>query len=423
VNFIGRDNEAQHLTFEILSQKLDLFGKVLDASDTVLHEPRTDSPELVASAVSLEFENDLRSIYGRARTAEEISRELVALRDRIEARREAYEREYTRTSQIIESRFDQQVRRAFRRLRDELPAGLVQLDHDVASLVEGYLGSRAGSYTRTQRNGWVIFEIGDGFDLGVDVGDDRRFATGDARGVKDAQSLNLVHPLVSAAVEYAKSWNGGSVELCLPPGAGPELAALAGQTGALAVARVDYSGFEPVQRLVSGAVVNGAPIDAALASRLSQLEARECPMQDVACDPQLLSDVVEEAAFIDQQEVEKAEQKHFEQAIGQLERFVEDKVLVCRRERGSVAAKLDAAKTRRDGIVGAAARERVEAEILRLAERHEELDERIAALESRKDEVYRKWRNQYDALRYQAPSVTRLFQVTFRIAQTAETSC
>ena len=29
VNFIARDNEAHRLTFEILSQKLDLFGKVL----------------------------------------------------------------------------------------------------------------------------------------------------------------------------------------------------------------------------------------------------------------------------------------------------------------------------------------------------------------------------------------------------------
>ena len=56
VNFIARDNEAHRLTFEILSQKLDLFGKVLDASDHVLHEPRTDAPEIVVSAVSLEFE-------------------------------------------------------------------------------------------------------------------------------------------------------------------------------------------------------------------------------------------------------------------------------------------------------------------------------------------------------------------------------
>ncbi len=218
VNFIGRDNEAQHLTFEILSQKLDLFGRVLDASDTVLHEPRTDSPELVASAVSLEFENDLRSIYSRARSAEEVSRELAALRDRIEARREAYEREYRRTSQIIESRFDQDVRRVFRRLRDELPAGLVQLDRDLADLVEGYLASRPGTFTRSEKDGRFIFEVDNGFDLGVDVGDNHRFATGDLRGVEDAQPLNFAHPLVGAAIEHAKSWGGDALELLVGSG-------------------------------------------------------------------------------------------------------------------------------------------------------------------------------------------------------------
>jgi superfamily II DNA/RNA helicase len=51
INFTARDNEAQRLTFDILSQKLDLFGKVLDASDTVLHEPRTDNPEILVSAL------------------------------------------------------------------------------------------------------------------------------------------------------------------------------------------------------------------------------------------------------------------------------------------------------------------------------------------------------------------------------------
>jgi Helicase conserved C-terminal domain/SNF2-related domain len=423
VNFIGRDNEAQHLTFEILSQKLDLFGKVLDASDTVLHEPRTDSPELIASAVSLEFENDLRSIYSRARTAEEVSRELAALRDRIEARREAYEREYRRTSQIIESRFDQDVRRVFRRLRDELPAGLVQLDGDLATLVDGYLSSRRGSYARSQADGHAIFEIDESFDLGGDVGDSRRFATGDARGVEGAQALNLVHPLVGAAVDYAKSWNGNSIELLLPPDAGSELLGLAGQTGVLAVARINYGGFEPVQRLVSAAVVNGAPLDPVLAGRISRLQARECPIDNVQLDLQLLGDVMDEAAFVDQQEVEEAEQKHFEKAIGQLERFVEDKVLVCCRERASVAEKLDAAKSRRYTIIGAGAREKIEAEILRLAERLESFEQRIAALESREDEVYRKWRDQYHALRYETPTVTPLFRATFRITSAAKTSC
>ena len=52
-----------------------------------------------------------------------------------------------------------------------------------------------------------------------------------------------------------------------------------------------------------------------------------------------------------------SEQKHFEQAMGQLERFVDDKVLVCRQERASVAEKLRAFRDRRDEVVGATARE------------------------------------------------------------------
>jgi superfamily II DNA/RNA helicase len=112
VNFIATDNEAHRLTFEILSQKLDLFGRVLDASDVILHEPRTDAPEIVVSALSLEFETDLRDIYSRSRTLNEVTREIAALRDKIAIRRDAYEKEYQRTSQIIESRFDEDVSRS-----------------------------------------------------------------------------------------------------------------------------------------------------------------------------------------------------------------------------------------------------------------------------------------------------------------------
>ena len=136
-------------------------------------------------------------------------------------------------------------------------------------------------------------------------------------------------------------------------------------------------------------------------------------------DPRSLDDAVDEAVFVDQRDVEKREQKHFEQAIGQLERFVDDKVLVCRRERGSISEKLRAARTRRDEVVGSTARDRAEAEILRLAEKDETLERRISALDSREDEVYRKWRNEYHELRYRAPNVTRLFHVSFRIGKTS----
>ncbi len=422
VNFIARDNEAHHLTFEILSQKLDLFGKVLDASDHVLHEPRTDAPETAVSAVSIEVENDLRRIYSRSRTLDEVTREIAALRDKIGAKREAFEKEYERTSQIIESRFDEDVRKVFKRLREELPAGLVQLDRDIVDLVEGHFRSRSIPYTRTQANGRIVFDVGDDADLPSEIGDVRRFATGDARGLTDAQPLNLLHPLVRAAIADARRWTGGLVELIAD--ATPELAGLHGQTGVLAIALIDYSGFEPVQRIVAAAVVGEAPVDPSLASRIARLPAADGPGIDVNVDEGFLDDALDEAVFLDQREVEKKEQKHFEQAIGQLERFVEDKVLVCRRERASISEKLRSARDRRDEVVGSNARDRVEAEILRLAEKDEVLERRINALAAREDEVYRKWRNEYHDLRYRAPKVTRLFQVAFRItAPRSMTSC
>ncbi|HLM98718.1 MAG TPA: SNF2-related protein [Bryobacteraceae bacterium] len=425
VNFIARDNEAHRLTFEILSQKLDLFGRVLDASDHVLHEPRTDAPELMVSALSVEFESDLRSIYSRSRTLDEVTREIAALRDKISERREAFEKEYERTSQIIESRFDENVRRVFKRLREDLPDSLADLDRDLADLVDGYLYARAVKHRRSDEAGRVVFEVVPGAALPVEVGDGRRFATGDARALTDAESLNLVHPLVRAAIAQARTWSGGdTVTLHLPPGSSPDLAALAGKAGLICVTLVDYFGFEPVQRLVAAAVVAGTSVDPSLAAKIARLTATDGPAFKVPVDAQWLDDAVDEAVFVDQRQVEEGEQQHFEQAIGQLERFVEDKILVCRRERASIVEKLRAARARRDEIVGSSARDRIEAEILRLATKEESLEHRIGALESREDEVYRKWRDEYHKLRYRAPTVTRLFQAAFQIAApNPETSC
>lgn len=425
VNFIARDNEAHRLTFEILSQKLDLFGKVLDASDHVLHEPRTDAPELLVSALSVEFESDLRSIYSRSRTLDEVTREIAALRDKISERRDAFEKEYERTSQIIESRFDENVRRVFKRLREDLPRSLADLDRDLTELVDGYLTARAVKYRRFDEAGRVVFDVAPGAALPVEIGDGRRFATGDARALTDAEALNLAHPLVRAAIAHARMWSGGgSVTLHLPPGSSPEIAALAGKVGLIRVVVVDYVGFEPVQRLVAAAVVGGTPIDPSLAAKLVRLQATDGPPIKVPAEAQWLDDAVDEAVFVDQRQVEEGEQKHFEQAIGQLERFVEDKILVCRRERASIAEKLRTARARRDEIVGSSARDRVEAEILRLATKDESLERRVGALESREDEVYRKWRDEYHELRYRAPTVTRLFQAAFQLAApNPETSC
>ena len=99
INFLAKDNEAQALTFEILSQKLELFGTVLDASDQVLHRAPTDPRgEVLVSVLGGEFEAELRRIYDRARTLDEVTAELRALRDKVAEERKRFEEAHARTA-------------------------------------------------------------------------------------------------------------------------------------------------------------------------------------------------------------------------------------------------------------------------------------------------------------------------------------
>ena len=194
---------------------------------------------------------------------------------RLRSDRDAYEKEYERTSQIIESRFDENVRRVFKRLREELPDGLADLDRDLADLVDGYLAARGVEYRRSDEAGRVVFDVAPESALPVEVGDGRRFATGDARGSDRRRVVESRASAGSRAIADARAWPGGSVDAAacrqIAP---PDLAALAGKSGVLCVVLVDYAGFEPVQRLVAAAVVDGAPIDPSLAAQDRALDRR-----------------------------------------------------------------------------------------------------------------------------------------------------
>src|SRR5262249_39659645 len=119
INFLASDNEAQRLTYEILSRKLELFGTVLGASDEVLHRSGSIAPESLASAMGSDFETQLRRIYESARTIKEVERELRELRDSMETRRREFAEAQRRTEELIQSRFDATVQQVFRRIKEE----------------------------------------------------------------------------------------------------------------------------------------------------------------------------------------------------------------------------------------------------------------------------------------------------------------
>ena len=132
INFLAKDNVTQALTFEILSQKLELFGTVLDASDQVLHRPRRPRGEVLVSVLGGEFESELRRIYDRARTLDEVTAELRALRDKVAEERKRFEEAHAAPPTSSRSASMVGIQRVFRRIKQRVPGALAELDRDLS---------------------------------------------------------------------------------------------------------------------------------------------------------------------------------------------------------------------------------------------------------------------------------------------------
>ena len=420
INFLAADNEAQKLTFEILSRKLDLFGKVLDASDVVLHEPSTDTPETLAGAVGSDFEGRLRRIYERARTVGEIEAELRRLREQMEDERKRFEQTWARTAGLIESRFDQRVKQVFRRLQANLPEGLARLDGAMDELVQNFLAALGVPHRRVAEKGYIRFELSpsdalpDGWREGCIV------AIGDAKKLEDAEPLHLGHALVQAAVTEAREATRrlAPVVWTLDGSAPPELLCHKGKTGRMALIRIRYDGFERVDRLVPLTMVAGesSPLAIDSARWLLDHEPIDSPdFREVESDEALMDDVVEELVFADQAQVASDEQRRFERSLEQIEQYVEDQLLVLRRRLGLATASLRAAQDRRDAALGAEVRSQAEARVRTIEEEIEGIEAEMRRLETREDVEYERLRADIHDRRYKPPEVSRLLDVEFTL--------
>ncbi len=420
INFLAPDNQAQRLTFEILSQKLDLFGTVLDASDHVLHEPRTKTPETVAGALAADIETRLGRIYEHARTPEQIVAELEELRETIGSRRDRYEHELARTEKLIETQFDAEVRQNFRRIQAELPETLAELDRDADRLLSSYLAAAGVPFERTAGEGQVRYTVAASPRLPAGLADGLTVVVGHAEDLGDADPLHLGHPLLEAAVAEARAATDRRFRVELG-GRLPALADRRGCRGRLVVVKVRYQGFEPVDRLLPVAVIEapsaattGEVLPAAAAAALLELEpADRDAMVPLELDDEDVEDAVEEALFIDQSAVAADEQRRFDRAIAQIERYLDDRVMVLERRRRGVEKSLRSALRKRDSVIGAGARTRAEERARELQQDCDRLDAEIRRLQAREDPAYEKWRRRAHRRRYAAPAVERILDVDF----------
>jgi hypothetical protein len=190
-----------------------------------------------------------------------------------------------------------------------------------------------------------------------------------------------------------------------------------GRRGRLVVAKVGYAGFEPVDRLIILAGVDRKMIDPELARELFALPMETAP-SGIASDilDELIEDALDEAVFLDQEEVEEGERARFDAALARLERSVEDRMLILRRRLTEIEKRKKNALAERDRALSVDAREAAERTLRRIEAEGSELDVALVDLEQRTEEAYRTRRDSITSRRTPAPSVERLVDVGFELS-------
>ena len=422
VNFLAKDNETQRLTLEILTQKLDLFGDVLDMSDSVLHEARSKRSEELTTALGPDFEQQLNRIWERARSIDEVEEELRRLRETMEDRRRELDRIREHTTGLIETRFDDSVQQVFRRIADELPATLAALDADLERVVTDYLRANGIDHASEVHKRRRLIRIPACERLPGALSEGLSVAAGHADALEEFDALHVAHPLVRAAVDDARRTGSGtfSVRFRLTAQAPEVLERRRGARGRLALSRISYRGFEREDRLVATAVFEDSavlrPAEAALELLAMPCEDLPAPLDDLSVTTADLDEVVDEELFFDQTHAADAEAQAFSRALDQLDQYVEDRLLVLRRGQREISDQLKQAEERRDAALGADARGRAEDRIRRLEHELSDADDRIERLAARDDGDYERWRSEAHRRRYEPPRAARLFDLEFVIA-------
>ena len=158
---------------------------------------------------------------------------------------------------------------------------------------------------------------------------------------------------------------------------------------------IRYEGFERVDRLAPIAIVEGetTPLGPACALWLLDQPPRDRPASPSGLDFEgVLEDSIEEFVFADQAEVARLEQQRFERNLEQIERYIEDQLLVLRRHLSTATAGLRASEDKRDAALGSDARTEAEERIRKVQREIDDLERQIARLQNREDPLYERWR-------------------------------
>jgi hypothetical protein len=273
-------------------------------------------------------------------------------------------------------------------------------------VVTAYLEVRGIPHRREERDGRILLDV-----------DGKRFVIGSVKGIEGVEPLHLGHHLVADAVEDARRTSAGVKAIRIHAvDASPRLREMRGRRGKLVLVKVGYVGFEAVDRLIILAASDRHLMDPELARELMNLPMEAAPSEVASGIPdELIDDALDEAVFLDQEEVESGERARFDAALARLERSVEDRMLILRRRLNELEERKRSALAERDRALSVDARELAERNLRRLDTEGSELEMTLADLEQRTEEAYRTRRDSLTLRRTPAPSVDRLVDVEFEL--------
>ena len=420
INFLATDNEAQRLTYDILSQKLHLFGTVLGATDEVLDDAGAIAPESLASAVGVDFEAQLRRIYERSRTLEEREKEIRELRASIDSKLREFEAAQKRTAEVIQRRFDSTVKQSFRRIQEELPRELAEFDEQIERVVVGFLEAAGIPHRLERRDTTTELTVDASVRLPAPL--ERGTACLIGNQVRDSllTPLHLGHPLVQAAVEETRATARARRYSIRIHAQSAETLSLRGQRGRLRMIRVVSRGFEVTERILSVLLLDGAssPLAPALAQQLLEATMENLPAltRTSSVSDAALDDAVDELLFDDTGAAGLRDQPRFERTIEQIERFVTDRVLLLERQLDLAVGRMSKAEAAREAAIGSDQRDRAERALRGAQTEIDRLGAEIAQLRAGDDENYQRWRKHTEDRRYAAPEIEQLLDAELEIA-------
>jgi hypothetical protein len=285
-------------------------------------------------------------------------------------------------------------------------------------LMTGYLRACGVPHRRAVSDGHIRYKLSPSPHLPEGWQSGGAVVIGRTKDLDDSDPLHLGHPLVQAAVEEARTATARAIHVAwkLAKNAPPQLKQAKGKRGRLALSRARYHGFESVDRLMITAVLEGD--EALLSDESARWLLQQSPenRSDVRAPVNLdvaLEDAIELQLFQQQAEVTACEQQRFERNLEQIDRYVEDQLLVLKKRLRAESEAFREAEARRDAAMGSEARNQAEARINKIQAELDRIEAEIERLERRNDEKYEAWRIRAHDRRYRPPEVTRLMNVEF----------